>query len=404
LKGRLNGKKLLLGVTGSIAAYKACLVLRQCIREGADVRVIMTENSRNFVAPLTFETLSGHEVVTELFPGRKTVKTRHIQLAEWGDGLFICPATANIIAKSANGIADDFLSTLILAVRCPVLFAPAMDFAMVENPLYLENVERLKNHGYRFVETEEGDLASGALGKGRLADIPRLMDAVRSFLISMESLKGLRVLVSAGPTREFIDPVRYLTNRSSGKMGYALAEEALLRGADVTLISGPVSIQPAQNVKLVSVVSAAEMEKEIISHWPSHDILIMAAAVADYTPRQKAENKIKKGKKELPLLLDRTVDILKKAAGTRKGKTVVGFALETDDGENRAMAKCREKGCDLICLNNPLESGSGFDTDTNRITLIEDNGDKETLPLMPKWQASQRIFDRIEAIRKARIS
>ena len=389
-----------MGVTGSIAAYKACEILRMLQRAGAEVRVAMTHAAQHFVTPLTFETLSGFEVCTKMFPSRPVDRTRHVKIAEWADCMLICPATANIIGKIASGIADDFLTTAVMAARSRVVIAPAMDFRMVQNPVYLENCEKLKKLGYLFVPTMEGELASGARGPGRLADPDDIFNLVRMALCGSDSLKGVSVLVTAGPTREDLDPVRFLTNHSSGKMGYALASEAALRGARVKLISGPVNIKPFSGVTTVQVTSADEMREAVAAEWKNHKILIMAAAVADFRPAEKRNMKIKKNGSEWKLDLEPTVDILKSLHQPQNGKVTVGFALETENDEMGALKKLKEKKLDLICLNNPLTKGAGFQTDTNQVTLIDAAENREELALMPKWQVAGQIWDRIEKLIK----
>lgn len=395
---RFQNSQVILGVTGSIAAYKACEVLRQLVKQGAEVRVVMTDAAQKFVSPLTFETLSGNEVVRTLFPEYRVVKTRHIQFAEWANCILICPATLNIIGKIASGIADDFLTTAVMASRAPVVFAPAMDYEMASNPIYLQNCEKLKALGYHFISSEEGELASGLKGSGRLASINRIMHGVKKALFGTEKFSGKKLLITAGPTCESLDPVRYLTNHSSGKMGYALAEEAVLRGADVTLISGPVQLPHVEKTKMIQVRSAHEMAQVVETQWPSHDILIMAAAVADYRPPKIQKHKIKKDADSLQLKLERTEDIIKRASAEKKNRMTVGFALETSDGEKEAVRKLKEKNLDLICLNNPTESGAGFQEDTNRVTLFDSRGGKEILPLLPKWEVAQKILDKIELL------
>ena len=394
--GRLEHANILLGVTGSIAAYKACEVLRLLQREGASVRVVMTAAAQKFVTPLTFETLSGDEVITELFPSRRVVKTRHVAVADWAHCVLVCPATLNCIGKIAAGIADDFLTIAIAAARSPVVFAPAMDFQMARHPMYAENCERLQARGYRFVSFEEGELASGATGAGRLARLERIVDGVRLALSDTSRLPGIRVLVTAGPTREPIDPVRFLSNRSSGKMGLAIAEEAVLRGAEVTLVTGAVPPHAMDGIRVVPVATAADMASAVEREWKRHDALFMAAAVADFRPKTVAVEKIKKSTGRLLLEMETTDDILSRAAAVKGNRTVVGFALETGDGPARARQKLIDKKLDLICLNNPLEPGSGFETDTNRITIIAANADPVELPLMPKWEAARRILDTVE--------
>jgi len=398
LDDRLKKTHIVLGVTGSIAAYKACMVLRQLIKQGAEVRVVMTKSAQKFVHPLTFETLSGNEVITQLFSRNRVVKTRHISLAEWADCILICPATLNVIGKIASGIADDFLTTVVTASRAPVIIAPAMDYEMVRNPIYLDNCEKLKRLGYLFVSTEEGDLASGLKGAGRLASLDRIEQTVKSALFRSEKWKGKSVLVTAGPTREALDPVRFLTNRSSGKMGFALAQEAALRGSEVTLITGPNHLSPVENVKTILIESASDMADAVEKAWPSHDVLIMAAAVADYHPKKFSKEKIKKSEDTLQLQLERTIDILKKASAQKNGRITVGFALETRSGEKEALRKLKEKNLDLICLNNSNDPGAGFQEETNQVTLIDSKGDKEAFPLLPKWEVAQKILNKIEAL------
>lgn len=404
LTERLKKKHLLLGIAGSIAAYKGCEILRLLQREGAEIQVVMTEAAQRFVAPLSFETLSGREVITDLFPSHQTVKTRHIGVAEWADCILICPATANIIGKIASGIADDFLSTVVMASRSPVLFAPAMDHQMVRNSIYLSNCEKLEKLGYGFISPEEGELASGAVGSGRLAGNERILGEVKRVLLGSDALKRVKILVTAGPTQEFLDPVRYLTNRSSGKMGYAIAEEAVLRGADVTLISGSTELQTFQDIHLIKVQTAEEMARITKKEWKEHQVLVMAAAVADYRPSKVSQAKIKKGTAEWKLPLEKTEDILK-SISQKKGKgLVVGFALETEDSEKNAIQKLHEKKCDLICLNNPHESGSGFGEDTNRVTLIDRQGNIEHLQLMEKWRVAQKILDKVTLLIKETVT
>ncbi|HDQ45000.1 MAG TPA: bifunctional phosphopantothenoylcysteine decarboxylase/phosphopantothenate--cysteine ligase CoaBC [bacterium] len=395
---RFKDKRILLGVTGSIAAYKACLVLRLLQEEGAEVRVVMTRAAREFIAPLTFETLTGEEVVEGLFSARRIERTRHIRLAEWADGILICPATANLIAKVAAGIADDFLSTVISASRSPVIFAPAMDLEMARNPIYQSNCRKLADLDYRFVASGEGFLASGATGPGRLADPDRIIDGVATALLKDSRWAGKRVLITAGPTREQIDPVRFLSNRSSGKMGYALAEAAFLRGAEVTLVTGPTFLRAMEGIAVHRIETASEMAGQVASLFPASDMLIMAAAVADYTPAEPSDQKLKKDEANLTLSLSRTDDILTRAAGDKGGRIVVGFALETRDGELHAREKLKKKNLDLVCLNNPFEEGAGFETDTNRITLFARDGTEKCLGLLSKKDTAERILDEVDRL------
>ncbi len=400
---RLEKHRILLGVTGSIAAYKACEIVRLLQHEGAEIQVVMSEAAQRFVAPLSFETLTDREVIMDLFPAHRTVKTRHVSMAEWADCILICPATANTIGKIAAGIADNFLSTVVMASRSPVIFAPAMDCQMVQNAIYLSNCEKLERVGYHFISPEKGELASGIIGVGRLAEMRRIVETVKSVLLGSDALKKVRILVTAGPTQEFLDPVRYLTNRSSGKMGYAIAEEAVLRGANVTLISGPTELYPFQNVHLIQIQTAEELAGAVKNEWENHQVLIMAAAVADFRPSKLSQKKIKKEASEWVLRLEQTEDILK-SIGERKGEgVVVGFALETDDGEKNAIQKLHQKNCDLICLNNPNTPHAGFGQDTNQITFIDREEKIEHFPTMEKWQIAQKILDKVELLLKERV-
>ncbi len=397
---RLDDRRILLGVTGSIAAYKACGFLRLLKKEGADVRVVMTEAATHFVHPLTFETLSGNEVILGLFPEHRVVKTRHISTAEWAECILVCPATANSIGKMASGIADDFLSTMVMASRSPVLLAPAMDARMVRHPAYVQNCLKLKSFGYRFIEPESGELASGLAGCGRLAGFDRILHAVRMVLLGTDGLKDKRILVTAGPTREPVDPVRFISNRSSGKMGFALAEEACMRGARVTLVHGNASFRAPEGVRTIVCETAGDMSDTVKAEWPGHDILAMAAAVADYRPDSVAEQKIKKNGDRFVLGLEKTADILQEAAAEKAGRLVVGFALETENGEKNALEKMTKKNLDLVCLNSPFDAGSGFETDTTQITLFDRSGGKTPLPLLPKREAAARIWDAVEKLLK----
>lgn len=393
MAGLLPQIRILLGVTGSIAAYKACEMLRLLQREGAEVRVMMTASAQEFITPLTFETLSGHEVITDLFPKYRVTKTEHVHVSEWAQCVLICPATYNCIGKVASGIADDFVTTAISASRAPVIFAPAMDFQMAENPIFLRQCEYLKSLGYRFVSFEEGHLASGLEGKGRLASLHRILDAVRLAVFGKNTLQAYRILVTAGPTREFLDPVRYLTNRSSGKMGYAIAEEAFLRGAKVTLITGPTSLRVMDGIRVISVTSAREMAEAVFREWPQHDALFMTAAVADFTPKEISPHKIKKTNGSFTFTLQKTEDILQKAGETKGKKVVVGFTVETENGVERAFQKLKEKHLDWICLNNPTEPGAGFEVDTNKITVIDKKGQIMEWPLLPKYEIAGKLLD-----------
>jgi phosphopantothenoylcysteine decarboxylase/phosphopantothenate--cysteine ligase len=402
LDGRLQNRRILLGVTGGIAAYKACDVLRRLQREGAEIRVVMTAAAQKFVTPLTFETLSRNEVASEMFPRHQTVKTRHVHWAEWAECILVCPATLNCIGKTASGIADDFLTTVIAAARCPVVYAPAMDYQMAANAVFLSNCERLKTLGHEIVMHESGELASGAEGPGRLAKPERILDGVRAALLGSKRLKGFNLLVTAGPTVEPIDPVRFISNRSSGKMGLALAEEAALRGAGVTLVSGARLAHVMDGIRCLPVASASDMAETVRTEWERHDVLIAAAAVSDYRPVSVSKQKIKKETEGLLLNLERTEDVVRRASAVKGDRIVVGFALETENGIENALLKLKEKNLDLICLNHALEPGSGFDTDTNRITLIGRDHKVAELPLMPKWDAARSVLDAVETLMKNR--
>jgi phosphopantothenoylcysteine decarboxylase / phosphopantothenate---cysteine ligase len=402
MQGRLQDRRILMGVTGGIAAYKACEVLRRLQREGAEVRVVMTAAAQKFIAPLTFETLSMNEVVTDMFPRHRTFGTMHVHWAEWAECLLVCPATMNCIGKIASGIADDFLSTVIAASRSPVVFAPAMDFQMAAHSIFLSNCEKLKALGYGFVMHESGELASGLEGPGRLAKPERILDGVRAALLGSKRLNGVRILVTAGPTIEPIDPVRFLSNRSTGKMGLALGEEAALRGAEVTLVSGARFAHVMDGIRFLAAATGLDMAETVREEWERNDVFIAAAAVSDYRPRTVSSRKIKKESDELLLPLERTEDILRKASAVKGDRIVVGFALETENGVENAIHKLTEKNLDLICLNHALESGSGFESDTNRITMIGRDGSVSELPLMPKWDAARSILDAIEPLVKNR--
>lgn len=391
-------KRILMGVTGGIAAYKSCEILRMLQKEGAAVRVVMTGAAQKFVTAMTFEALSGYEVMRDLFPNRYISRTPHIQLAEWADAMLVCPATANCIGKVANGIADDLLTTLIMAARATVVFAPAMDFRMEQNPVYAENVRKLEKLGYGFVSSEYGDLASGLKGSGRLAHPERIIDHVHRALADSDSLSHVRVTVTAGPTRENLDPVRFLSNPSSGKTGIALAREAFYRGADVTLITGTDSVCLPESIRTVYVRSADEMFQAVKTDWQKTDVLLMAAAVADFCPAHVSAGKIKKDKTPQSLELARTPDILKWAGENKGNRILVGFALETENEESRGIQKLRSKNLDLICINNPMEKGAGFAGDTNRVTLVDKHENPEKLPLMPKWKVARTVWDRTQKI------
>lgn len=398
-----HGKKILLGVTGSIAAYKAAELLRRLRARGADVQVIMTASAQQFVSPLTFRTLSGHRVVTELFP-REEATVSHIRLADWADLILIAPATANIIGKAASGIADDMLSTVLLASRAPVCFAPAMNTNMLQHPVMLENMSTLKARGCYFIEPERGELACGIEGEGRLAEPESIVEHVVALCSLSDLLSGKRVLVTAGRTEEPLDPVRFLSNPATGKMGYALAGAARLRGAAVSLISGPTHLTPPPGVRLFKVRTAEEMAQKAFEQYDGCDIVLMAAAVADFRPKVFSTQKIKKGEMKLTLELERTTDILAEMGRRKDRRILVGFALETDDGIEGATQKLASKNLDLIALNDPTEEGAGFGSDANVVTLIDRFRKIEKLPKLTKRQVAERILDRVVEMVKAQKS
>ena len=394
----LRDKKIILGITGGIAAYKACEIIRRLKKLGAQVIVVMTENAQKFITPLTMETLSGNEVVTEMFPERRFVGVRHVDLAGWADLILIAPATANIIGKIRSGIADDILTTIVISSKAPVLIAPAMNVNMYENPIFQENLSYLQKLGYKFVEPEVGELASGIVGKGRLPKPEAIVDEVVRILTKEKDLKGKTILVTAGRTEEPLDPIRYLSNRSSGKMGYAIAREAYERGAKVTLISGPSNLSPSSGLNFVQVRTAQEMLSAVRSAFRKADALIMSAAVSDFSPSVISKEKIKKGEEEILLRLKPTRDILKEMGKMKKEKILVGFSLETEDEIKNAKKKLTEKNLDLIVVNNPNIPGAGFEVDTNQVTLIDKRGKIEKLPLLSKKEVASKILDKVSLL------
>jgi len=403
----LKGKKILLGVCGSIAAYKSVYLLRELIKRGSDVRVVMTPAAAQFVAPLTFSSLSHHQVYVEMFPskgGSLSVGVEHIELALWADLMIIAPITATTIAKLRYGIADNMLTTLALALRAPLMIAPAMDADMYLKDATQENIGKLKERGVLIVEPEEGELASGLTGTGRLAEVEKILHQVDKFLEGHHhDLVGMKILVTAGPTQEPIDAVRFISNRSSGKMGYAVAAAAANRGAEVKLISGPVCLETPRNVLRLDAVTSDQMHALVMSEVEWCDVLVMTAAVADYKvenppPRKIKKDEFKKGASRIDLI--ETVDILKDAGKKKGERTFVGFALETNDVIDNALKKMTSKSLDLVVVNNPLEEGAGFGVDTNRVTILKPDGTREVLPLMRKYDVALRILDHIVAIRR----
>lgn len=401
---KYTGKKILIGITGGISAYKMAEAVRYFIKNGAEVRVIMTRSACEFITPLTIETLSNNKVTTEIFPGRDLLAsdvsgTHHIDLAQWGDVFLIAPATGNIIGKIANGIADDPLSTVAMASAVPIILAPAMNDKMWLNPIVQKNVNALKSYGYRLVDPEFGFLAEGYEGVGRLAELEKIYWAVDKIVLGSDALKGKKILVTAGPTQEAWDAVRFLTNRSSGKMGYAVARQAALMGAEVTLVSGPVHLTPPPDVIVENVTSAEAMKIAVERYFQSTDILVMTAAVADYKPTASAANKIKKqpGVAKIQIELEETLDILASVSSKKNRQIIVGFAIETDNELANAKKKLEAKHLDFIVLNNPKEPGAGFHHDTNVVTLIDKNG-SEKLPQMSKDEVAVRILEKIKTL------
>ena len=392
----LDGKEMLLGVTGGIAAYKAADLVSYLTKSGASVSVIMTRNATKLVAPLTFQTISRNPVAVDMFSADTDWRPGHISLADRADILVIAPATANIIARLAHGIADDMLSTTALAVRCPILIAPAMNCHMYENPIFQRNMEILRQHGVVFVEPEYGQLACGYEGKGRLADTEKIVQEILSLVNKSEDLAGKTVLVTAGPTREALDPIRFITNRSSGKMGYAVAEAAFSRGADVVLISGPTVLPEPAGVKLVSVETTGQMRDKVFEHAYQADVVIMAAAPLDYRPQTVSPRKIKKDHGELALTLERTPDILAELGQhKRHGQILVGFSMETENLLDNAREKLRKKNVELIVANDVSQEGAGFGTDTNIVWVIDSSGEEKKLPLMSKRDVADAILDEV---------
>ena len=395
----LEGKNVVLGVTGGIAAYKACELVSRLRKAGAQVYVIMTQHACQFVAPLTFETLSNHPAVTDTFARPETWEVEHIALAKRADVFVIAPATANILAKMAHGIADDMLSTTVLATKAPVLVAPAMNTGMWENAATRENVKLLRQRGIRFIGPEGGFLACGDTGAGRMSEPKDIFEEITNILHPRLDMEGLLVLVTAGPTQEKIDPVRYISNRSSGKMGYAIAEAAAKRGARVTLVTGPVSLSVPEGVEAVRILSTQDLYDAMTARCPDTDIVIQAAAPADFAPATVAEQKIKKqGDGDLVLTLRQNPDVAAQVGRLKRpGQVLVGSAAETNDVLENAAAKLQKKNLDMIVANDVTAPGAGFDVDTNIVTFVTKEK-QETLPCLPKTQVAEELLDRAMAI------
>lgn len=389
----LKGKTVLLGVTGGIAAYKAAALASALVKQRAVVEVVMTKNATEFIAPLTFEQLTGRKVMVDTFDRNFIHQVEHISLAQRTDLVIIAPATANICAKLAHGLADDMLTTTVLACHCPKLIAPAMNTNMYENPVTQDNLDTLRHYGWDVITPANGRLACGAVGAGKLPEPEELLQHILRHLAFPHDLKGKHILISAGPTQESIDPVRYLTNHSTGKMGYALARMAMLRGADVTLVSGPTSLTPPPFVRFVPIVAAQEMFEAVTANASQADFIFMAAAVADYTPAQYSDDKIKKQDGDMQISLKRTQDILGFLGANRKENQIIcGFSMETRDLLENSRAKLQKKNIDMICANNLKVPGAGFGVDTNVITIITQN-DTIALPLQSKEEAANVIID-----------
>ena len=396
----LMGKTVLLGVTGGIAAYKAAALASALVKQHAAVEVVMTKNATQFVTSLTFEQLTGRRTMVDTFDRNFSHQVEHIALAERTDLVIIAPATANVCAKLAHGLADDMLTTTVLACRCAKLIAPAMNTNMYENPVTQDNLEALRHYGWEVIEPASGRLACGAVGKGKMPEPEDLLQYILHHLAMPHDLAGKKVLVTAGPTQEALDPVRYLTNHSTGKMGYAIARMAMLRGADVTLVSGPTSITPPPFVNLVRITSAQDMFEAVAANAPKSDFIFKAAAVADYTPAVYNDNKMKKKEGDMSIPLKRTQDILKYLGEHRiPGQIICGFSMETQNMIENSREKLQKKNVDMICANNLKVAGAGFGVDTNIITLITPDETVE-LPLQSKEAAANAILDQAIKLKK----
>lgn len=392
----LHGKCVVMGICGGIAAYKAADLASKLVKDGAEVPVIMTEHATEFVTPLTFQTLTNQPVVTGMFGAPIYWNVEHISLAKRADAFVIVPATANIIGKLANGIADDMLSTTVMAARCPIIVAPAMNTNMYENPIVQANLQKLQSLGYHIIEPAQGRLACGDVGSGKLPEPSVLLEEIENILFDKKDLIGKKVLVTAGPTREFVDPVRYISNPSSGKMGYALARAAKMRGAEVTLVSGPVHLQAPQGVSLCAVTSADDMYREVMARCSEHDLIIKAAAVGDFKSKQQYENKCKKDQLKT-IELEKNEDILRAVCQNKGKRFVVGFCMETRDLVNHAQGKLLAKGADMIVANDLTTENAGFQSDNNTVTILYRDGRAESLENMPKLQLAHAILDRCKS-------
>ncbi len=393
----LKGKHIVVGVTGSIAAYKTASLVRLLVKEGAEVKVVMTPLAKAFITPLTLATLSKNPIMVDFYDPENGDWNSHVSMGLWADLYLVAPATANTMGKMAAGIADNLLLTTYLSAKCPVMIAPAMDLDMYRHPATQKNMEILRSYGNLIIEPEEGELASGLSGKGRMAEPEEIVEQIRNFFVRTEELRGKKVLLTAGPTYEQIDPVRFIGNHSTGKMGFALAEELAKRGAEVTLVAGPVRLKTTRtSIRRVDVVSAAEMYEAVMQEALSADIVISCAAVADFTPKEKSGVKLKRGNESLCIELLPTRDIAAELGKKKKaGQLLVGFALETNDEECNALLKLKKKNLDLIVLNSLRDEGAGFGVDTNKVTLIDRSEKTEVLDLKLKSEVAADIVDRI---------
>ena len=395
----LKDKTVVIGVSGGIAVYKTLDVVSRLRKLGVNVNVIMTKSATEFVTPLSFQSLSQNYVVCDMFEDPKTWDVEHISLAKRADVFLIAPATANVIGKIANGIADDMLTTTVMATKAKVLIAPAMNTNMYENPILQRNINTLKELGYNFVEPESGRLACGDTGKGKLASPETIVDEVVKLLSKDQDLKGKSIIVTAGPTIESIDPMRYITNRSTGKMGYSIAKEAIERGADVTLITGPTNLTPPQNLKkLVKIESAKDMYEAVLENLDENDVVIKSAAVADYKPKNYSNKKIKKSDDDLVIELDRNKDIAQEIGKIKNNKILVGFAAETNDHIENASLKIKKKNLDFIVANDLTKEGAGFGVDTNIVKIIDKEGNITEYPKMKKEEVANIILDKIKEL------
>ena len=391
----LKNKTVVIGVTGSIAAYKMANVCSMLVKMHADVHVIMTRNAVNFINPITFETLTSHKCLVDTFDRNFEFNVEHVSLAKQADIFIVAPASADIIGKIAGGIADDMLTTTIMAAKCPKLISPAMNTNMLENPIVQDNIHKLQSYGYEIIQSATGYLACGDTGAGKLPPEELLVDYILKYIARPKDMAGIKVLVTAGPTREAIDPVRYITNHSTGRMGYELARAAMLRGADVTLVSGPTDLKPPEFVKAVDITSARDMYEAVVSRSDEQDIIIKAAAVADYRPKDIATEKIKKSDTDMSIELERTDDILLfLGSHKREGQFICGFSMETKDMIAHSREKLINKNIDMIAANNLKEPGAGFGGDTNILTIITKDGER-SLPLMSKSACADELLDAI---------